>query len=102
MEQDSNQQPTGADPRIAEERMRLTRYVLGEMDAAERADIERQAAADPRQASMLQQIRATWNAMPSTSEPQAPADSDAALAVVFARIDSGSQMTARDRRQAPG
>jgi ferric-dicitrate binding protein FerR (iron transport regulator) len=88
------------DPRLGEladretpppaEWLRLTRYLLGELDAEGCAEVEQWVAQKPVRAPVVALLRQAWR-MPVRQEP--PVDSTAALARVIGQIGQGLAMT---------
>jgi len=84
---------------FADEQMRLVRYVIGDLSVAERAEVERWIAVEPRRVDLLRQMRKTWSPTVSSQTAASSVASrdatavgiEAALTIVLARIDEGGR-----------
>ena len=77
---------------------RLTKYLLGELDATDLANVERWVASDPIRTSVVELLKANWQSRPAGT----PVDSVAALRNVLQRsgIHSGRRLPQQDSQIA--
>jgi len=72
-------------------RIRLTRYIIGDLDPVVRKEVERWVAANARQAELLRGMRAAWATARRQSDRHPSLDVDAARNAVLTRIDAVKQ-----------